>query len=85
MDLSKAFDCLPHELLIAKLAAYGLDKVSLKLISHYLRGRFQRVKIGTSFTKWVEILLGIPQGSILGPILFNWHHYVTIIESQTPF
>ena len=71
MDISKAFDCLPHELLIAKLAAYGLDKVSLKLISHYLRGRFQRVKIGTSFSKWVEILLGIPQGSILGPILFN--------------
>ena len=71
MDLSKAFDCLPHDLLIAKLEAYGFSCISLKLIFSYLGGRFQRVKIGSVFSKWLEILLGVPQGSILGPLLFN--------------
>ena len=71
MDLSKAFDCLPHELLIAKLEAYGFQQNSLNLLKNYLNGRFQRVKIGSVFSKWLEILLGVPQGSILGPLLFN--------------
>ncbi|XP_057290218.1 uncharacterized protein LOC130612902 [Hydractinia symbiolongicarpus] len=67
MDLSKAFDCLPHELLIAKLAAYGFGQNSLKLLRHYLSNRFQRVKIGSAYSMWLEILLVVPQGSILGP------------------
>ena len=71
MDLSKAFDCLPHELLIAKLAAYGFNQNSLKLLRNYLSKRFQRVKVGSAFSSWLEILLGVPQGSILGPLLFN--------------
>ena len=71
MDLLKAFDCLPHELLIAKLAAYGFKQNSLELMLNYLSGRFQRVKIRSVFSKWLEILLGVPQGSILGPLLFN--------------
>ena len=70
-DLSKAFDCLSHELLIAKLEAYGFDKKSLTLILNYLSSRKQRVKINDSYSSWSEILFGVPQGSILGPLLFN--------------
>ena len=70
-DLSKAFDCLWHDLLVAKLHAYGFDHQSLKLIHSYLSDRFQRVRINASFSSWVKILFGVPQGSILGPPLFN--------------
>ena len=66
-DLSKSFDCLLHDLLIAKLHAYGFDLISLKLIHSYLTKRFQRVRINSSFSSWKEILFGVPQGSILGP------------------
>lgn len=70
-DLSKAFDTLPHELIIAKLAAYGLDHDALNLISNYLLNRMQRCKVGSTFSSWVDILVGVPQGSVLGPLLFN--------------
>ena len=70
-DLSKAFDCLNHELLIAKLSAYGFDYMSLRLIYSYLSDRFQRVKINASYSSWWCIIFGVPQGSILGPLLFN--------------
>ena len=71
MDLSKAFDCLPHDLLVAKFEACGLDTKTLKLMLSYLSGRKQCVKIGNSFSLLKLILSDIPQGSILGPILFN--------------
>ena len=70
-DLSKAFNCLLHEVLIAKLDAYDFDKSSLKLIHSYLSNRKQRVKINDRYSLWSEILFGIPQRSILGPLLFN--------------
>ena len=71
MDLSKAFDTLNHKLLIAKLHAYGFDKSSLKLIYSYLTERWHRTKINTSFSTWKKLLTGVPQGSIIGPVLFN--------------
>ena len=70
-DLSKAFDCLPHDLLIAKLHAYGLDMASLKFLHSYSTKRRQRVKINNTYSSWSEILFGVPQGSIPGPLLFN--------------
>ena len=71
MDLSKAYDTLPHDLLIAKLAAYGLDNKSLRFLLSYLTNRKQRVRVGSCLSDWLLILLGVPRGSILGPILFN--------------
>ena len=71
MDLSKAFDCIPHALLICKLKAYGLSTAACSFISTYISGRFQRVKIENERSEWKPVKKGIPQGSCLGPILFN--------------
>ena len=70
-DLSKAFDCLPHDLIIAKLNAYGFSLSAARLMQSYLCNRKQRTKINTAYSSWEEILFGVPQGSILGPLLFN--------------
>ena len=71
MDLSKAFDCLPHALLLAKLNAYGLSTAACELMSSYLNQRMQRVKISNCRSSWKMLNKGVPQGSILGPLLFN--------------
>ena len=71
MDLSKAYDCLPHDHIIAKFEAHGLSKSSLSLLLDYLISRKQRVKIGSSYSVWHKIKRGVLQGSILGPLLFD--------------
>ena len=71
MDLSKAFDCLNHELLLAKLHAYGFSRSAIALIHSYLSNRRQRVKINGSFSTWKNTNLGVPHGSVLGPLLFD--------------
>ena len=71
MDLSKAFDTLNYELLVAKLSAYGFNNKSLKLIQFYLSNGWQKTKINKSFSKWTNLLLSVPQGSVLGRLLFN--------------
>ena len=71
MDLSKAFDTINHQLLIAKLHAYGFERNALTLILNYLAKRWQRTKINLSFSSWSELMHGVYQGSVLGPFLFN--------------
>ena len=71
MDLSKPFDTISHELLIAKLHAYGFSKESLDLVLDYLSDRWQRTKISGNVSSWAELLKDVPQGSVLGPLLFN--------------
>ena len=71
MDLSKAFDCLNHDLMIAKLNAYGFSRSALNFTLSYLSQRKQKVKINGSFSEWKTTSVGVPQGSVLGPLLFN--------------
>ena len=70
IDLSKAFDCLSHKLLLAELHAYGCSIAALRLIHCYLTNRKQRTKVNLSYSTLEEILFDVLQGSILGPLLF---------------
>ena len=71
MDLCKAFETINHDLLVAKLHAYGFSYDSLKLLYSYLNNRWYRRKINHKFSSWKELSQGVPQGSVLGPLLFN--------------
>ena len=71
MDLSKAFDTLNRNLLVAKLKAYGLNLNAALFLKSYLTNRYQHCKIGDSFSEQEIIIAGVPQRSILGPLLFN--------------
>ena len=96
MDLSKAFDTIDHDLLIAKLEAYGFHKDALEIMVSYLSDRKQRTKISSVYSSWNSLLKGVPQGSILGPILFNiyfndFFYFITnseicnLADDTTPF
>ena len=70
-NLSTAFGCLNHELLIAKLEACGFDHPSLSLIFDYLTGRKHMTKVNNHFSNWHSIISDVPEGAILGPLSFN--------------
>ena len=95
-DLSKAFDCICYDLLITKLNTYGLSLPALKLVHNYLQNRKQRTKNGTAYSLWEEIFSGVPQGSILGRLLFNiffydlfltieGHYFTNYADDTTPY
>ena len=71
MDLSKAFDTLPHDLIVKKLEDYGGDSKVINLVTNYLSDRQQRVRLSGQHSSMKTIMKGVPQGSILGPIFFN--------------
>ena len=71
VDLSKAFDSINHCLLLQKLALYGFRDEPLEWFRNYLSGRRQRVAYGEEMSEWVNVRMGVPQGSILGPLLFT--------------
>ena len=71
MDLPKGFDYIPHDLLIAKMHAYGFSVDSLKIFFSYLKGRKHNVKINNTYSVFQILLSGVPKRSILGPTLFN--------------
>ena len=82
-DLSKAFDCLPHSLLLAKLSAHGFDMTALRFINNYLRNLKQITKMSDASSSWEGILCEVPQGLMLGPLLFNIHLlYLSVIIDQ---
>ena len=71
MDLSKGFDTLNHNLLLDKLNAYGFSFNVIKFVQSYSSKRLHGVNINNNFSEWCKILLGVPQRSILGLLLFN--------------
>ena len=71
VDLSKVFDTINHELLLGKLHTYGLSIEALEVLLSYLKEKWKRVKINTTFSSWTQLLQGVSQGSMLGPMLIN--------------
>ena len=86
MDLSKALDTINHDLLIAKLKAYGFSKEALKLMKSYLKNQKQKIQINNKCSSERDVIAGVPQGSIDGPLLFNlFISYLTFFIEQCTF
>ncbi len=81
LDFQKAFDSLPHEKLLSKLAAYGISGNIAGLIRNFLTNRRQRVIVENGKSEWANVMSGIPQGSILGPTLFVLHGFPEVVKS----
>ena len=83
-DLSKVFNNIRHDLLIAKLNAYGFYRNILKLIYDDLKDISQKTKVGSSFSAYLDIIYGVPQGSIFGPLLLNIDLCDLFFEDYSP-
>jgi len=80
-DLQKGFDCINHEIVLAKMKFYGISGIANKLMGSYLENRFQRISVNNSkpnklSSKWVHVKHGVPQGSVSCPLLFHIYIYI---------